>query len=125
MAGVFDKSRDTISLVALIREVKAAGKLKAHGAATVDALLLKAKPIADKVSTLRHNAFAHRSAHISYDDAFELAAVRPDQLRELTDIALEIANRLLLACGLQDQYFNEEPRKAAEAMMKALALRVN
>jgi AbiU2 len=121
MAGVFDKSRRTISLGPLIREVKTAGQLEARDAAIIDALLLKAKPIADKVATLRHNAFAHRSAQISYDDAFELAAVRPDQLRELTDIALEIANRLLLVRGLQDQHFNQEPRKAAESMMTALA----
>src|SRR5450759_2477524 len=49
-----------------------------------------------------------------------MAAVKPDQLRGLTDMALEITNRLLLARKLQDQYFTELPRKAAEAMMKAL-----
>jgi hypothetical protein len=81
---------------------------------------VKAKPIADKVVLLRHNAFAHRSANTSYDDVFKIAAVKPDQLRDLTDVALEITNRLLLACKLQDQYFNELPREAAEAMMKAL-----
>src|SRR5258708_6090075 len=46
-----------------------------------------------------------------------------DEVRELTDIALEIANQLLLAGGLQNQYFNEMPREAAEAMMKALVSR--
>ncbi|MDB5632815.1 MAG: hypothetical protein JWR49_1670 [Tardiphaga sp.] len=120
MAGVFDKSSGTISLAPLIREVRAAGQLKMPSATIVDALLTKAQPIVEKVRTLRHNAFAHRSAHISYDDAFEMAAVMPHQLRDLTDIALEITNQLLLARGLQNQYFNEQPREAAEAMMKAL-----
>ena len=120
MAGVFDKSKGTISLAPLIREVKAAGQLKANDAAIVDALLGKAKPIAEKVAMLRHKAFAHRSAHIAYDDVFKMAAVKPDQLRNLTDIALKITNRLLLARRLQDQYFTELPREAAEAMMKAL-----
>jgi hypothetical protein len=124
MAGVFEKSKDTISLITLIREMKAAGKLKAHDAAIVDGLLLKAKPIAGKVATLRNNAFAHRSAHISYDDVFKIADVLPDQLRELTDIALEIANQLLVARSLQKQDFSALPREAAEAMMKALASRV-
>jgi hypothetical protein len=36
-------------------------------------------------------------------------------------MALEITNRLLLARKLQDQYFTELPREAAEAMMKALS----
>jgi hypothetical protein len=120
MAGVFDKSKGTISLAPLIREVKAAGQLKANDAAIVDALLGKAKPIAEKVAMLRHKAFAHRSAHIAYDDVFKMAAIKPDQLRNLTDIALKITNRLLLARRLQDQYFTELPREAAEAMMQAL-----
>ena len=120
MAGVFDKRSGTISLPPLVREVKAAGQLIGQDAAAVDALLVEAKPVADKVLILRHKAFAHRSAHISYDDVFKMAAVRPDQLRDLTDLALKIANRLLLARGLQDQYFTELPRDAAEAMMKAL-----
>jgi AbiU2 len=110
MAGVFDKRRDTISFAPLIREVKAAGHLKGHDAAIVDALLVEAKPIAEKVRILRHEAFAHRSADISYNDVFKRAAVKPDQLRELTDIALKIANRLLLARSLPDQCFNELPR---------------
>jgi hypothetical protein len=120
MAGVFDKSKGTISLAPLIREVKAVGQLDSSSAPVIDALLIKAKPIADKVATLRHNAFAHRSAVISYDEVFKTAAVQPNQLRELTDIALEITNQLLLARGLQNQYFTELPREAAEAMMKAL-----
>ena len=68
MAGVFDKRRDTISLVSLIPEVKAAGYLKVQDAADADAVMARAKPIADKVAILRHKAIAHRSAHISYDD---------------------------------------------------------
>ncbi len=125
MAGVFDKRKDTISLAPLIREVKAVGCLKGNDAVTVDTLLSEAKPIADKVAILRHKAFAHRSAHISYNDVFSMAAIVPDQLRDLTDMALNIANHLLLARGLQDQHFTELPRDDAEAMMKTLARRIS
>jgi hypothetical protein len=121
MAGVFDRRRGTISLEYLVPEVEATGNLKADDLSTIDTLLLKARPIAKKVATLRHNAFAHRSAHISYDDVFRLAAIEPYQLRELTGISLAIANRLLLACGLQNQYFTDLPREAADEMMQALA----
>src|SRR5262249_1065679 len=107
MAGVFDKRGDTIRLPRLFRHSKAPPQLIGQDAAAVDALLVEAKPVADKVLILRPKAFAHRSAHISYDDVFKMAAVRPDQLRDLTDLALKIANRLLLARGLQDQYFTE------------------
>ena len=121
MAGVFDKTRGTISLAHLIPEEKVAGHLNAKDAADVNALLAKAKPICNKVAILRHKAFAHRSAHISYDDVFKMAAVKPDQLRELTNVALEITNRLLLARGLQDQHFTDLPREAAQAMMNVLS----
>jgi len=121
ITGVFDKRRGTISFGPLIREVKAAGHLKAQNAAVAAKLLAQAKPIADKVAILRHKAFAHRSAHISYNDVFNMAAVTPNELRDLTDMALNLANRLLLACGLQDQHFTDFPREAAEAMMKTLA----
>lgn len=119
--GVFEQRRDTINLASLVREVKATGCLEAHDAARVDTLRVQAKPIADKVAILRHQAIAHRSAHIGFDDVYKMAAVRPDQLRDLTEIALNIANRLLLARGLRDQYFTTLPREAAEAMMKTLA----
>jgi hypothetical protein len=121
MAGVFEKRKDTISLASLIREVKGAGGLKTQDAVTVDALMVEAKPIAHKLSILRHKAIAHKSAHLAYNDVFKMAAVKPDQLRDLAEIALKIANRLLLACGLQDQHFAKAPQEAAEAMMKTLA----
>jgi AbiU2 len=120
MAGTFDTRRGTIRLAHLVPEMKAAGHLKGQEAANVDALMAQAEPIAEKVRTLRHRAFAHKDAHISYNDVFKLAAVTPVQLRELTDVGLKIANRLLMARGLQDQYFTELPREAAEEMMKVL-----
>jgi hypothetical protein len=121
IAGVFDERRDTISLMHLPAETKVAGHLKGRDATEVDALLATAKPIVDKVKILRHKAFAHRDAHISYNEVFQLAAVKPDQLRELTEVALKITNRLLVARGLPEQYFTELPRQAAEEMMRALA----
>jgi hypothetical protein len=36
-------------------------------------------------------------------------------------MALSVANRLLLACGLKDEAFTTLPREDAEKMMKALA----
>jgi AbiU2 len=120
MAGVFDKNRKTISLPLLVDEVKNAGQLKGQDAAAIDALLVKAKPLVAKVSILRNKAFAHRSAHISYNDVFKMAAVKPTQFRDLTDMALEIANCLRKARGLPDEVFTEFFREAAEEMMTAL-----
>jgi AbiU2 len=120
IAGVFDKRRGTISLWSLVPEVKKEGRIDSQNAATLDALLVEAKALADKVAILRHEAFAHRSESITYDDVFKKAGITPNQLRDLTDIALKIGNSLLLSRGLRDQYFTDLPREAAEAMMNAL-----
>ena len=100
--------------------MKATGQLKGQDAETVDALLIKAKPTVRKVLILRHKAFAHRDAQISYDDVFKLAAVTPEQLRDLTDTALKIANRLLISCRLRDRDFTELHLEDAKRMMTAL-----
>jgi hypothetical protein len=122
MAGVFETRLDTISLVVLIREMKAAGQLNGQDE-VVSSLLSSAKPIAKKVAILRNNAVAHRTISMSYDDVFKLADVTPGELRDVTDIALKIANRLLLSCGLREQHFTDLPREDAVSMMTALALR--
>jgi hypothetical protein len=120
IAAMFDKTRGTISLTRLANEMKAARLIQGEQAKEVDALFVEAAPVVEKVNILRHNAFAHL-ASISYNDVFKLAKVRPDQLRDLTKLALKIANRLLLARGLKDECFTTLPREDAEKMMKALA----
>src|ERR1700722_12540079 len=101
--------------------MKAARLIRGEAIKALDELLTEAAPIASKVTVLRHYAFAHRSATISYDTAFEKAAVTHTQLRELTEVALKIANRLLLARGLKNEVFAPLPLGVAKAMMKALA----
>jgi hypothetical protein len=120
MAGAFETRQDTISLVALVREMKATGKLRGHDEATASSLLSAARPIVRKVAILRNNAIAHRSVSMSYNDVFKLAAVTPGDLRDITDIALKIANQLLASCDLREQYFTDLPREDAIRMMTAL-----
>jgi hypothetical protein len=121
IAAMFDRRRDTISLLRLAHEMKAARLIQGQAITDLDALLAEAAPIASKVTILRHYAFAHRSARISYGTAFKKAAVTAALLRDLTEIALKISNRLLLARGLKDEVFTPLPLEAAKAMMKTLA----
>jgi hypothetical protein len=73
-----------------------------------------------KVTILRHNLFAHRSASLTYSEAFEMAGLTREQLADLTETALKIANALLLARGLPDQFFHPGPREHAEALLRTL-----
>jgi hypothetical protein len=121
IVAMFDKRKNTISLFRLANETKAARLIPIPVSAEVDTLLTEAAPLATKTAILRHHLFAHRSASTTYADAFKKAAVTEGELRYLTDIALRIANGLMLARGLRDQCFNPLPREHAEAMLKALA----
>jgi hypothetical protein len=120
MAALFEKRNDTINLPGLAKEMKAAGLIPAQDAAEIDALLSKATQLAPKIAVLRNNLFAHRSALVSYAAAFQEVGVTANQLLDLTEMALKIANRLLLVRGLRDHLFNQQPRKDAKAMLKAL-----
>lgn len=121
ISGVFDKRGDTVSFKRLVQDIEKIGSLNPQSTEDVKMLLAEAEPIVKKVGTLRNKAFAHRSAHISYNDVFKIAAVKPNELRNLTDVALKAANRLLSACSLPRQHFTTLPREAAEDIMKALA----
>jgi hypothetical protein len=121
IAALFDRRRDTITLPGLAKEMGKANLLPAETKSEVTTLMAQAKPLVSKITILRHNAFAHRSASLSYDEAFKAAAVTALQMRELTEIALKIANCLTQARGRGEHFFNELAQEDAEAMMKALA----
>src|SRR5262249_17221579 len=120
VAGLFETRQNTINLRRLVNEMKADNMLPSKAAAEIDALLSEAEPLAKKVIILRSNLFAHRTAVISYACAFKIANVTADQLCNLTELALKIANQLLLAGGLPDQSFNPAAREHAEALLEAL-----
>jgi len=120
LACLFDRSNGTISLPRLAREMKSGHLIAGPDASEVDALFAQAAPLVEKLNVLRHEAFAHRSAAIDYDDAFKKAAVTYGQLRELAETALKIANQFSKARGLGEHFHNELPRKDAERILKAL-----
>ncbi len=124
-AALFEKRKGTINLLSLIKEGKEAQLFSTPVIIEIESLLCRATPLAPKVAVLRNNLFAHRNASMFYDEAFTKAAVTPSQLREHTEIALKIANKLLPARGMSDHFFNERPRNDAEAMLKLLALSSN
>jgi hypothetical protein len=122
IATLFDKRADTISLPHLAREMTRSKQLSQRTQAEVNELLDKVKPLESKIIVLRHKAFAHRSARTSYDDVFKEAKVTASQMRDLTEIALQIANKLAEASGVSSGFFNELPRNDAARMMRTLMI---
>jgi hypothetical protein len=119
VAGLFEKRNDTINLRRLANEMKVAN-MSSKTVDEVDALLREAEPLAAKVFVLRNKLFAHRDDVLSYAEVFKAADVTENQLRYLTELALKIANQLLVARGLSDKSVNPAPREHAEALLEAL-----
>ena len=126
IAALYENRPDTINLPQLAKEMKKKKDLiSAQDAGEVDKLLGMARPLVKKVAILRNKLFAHRNDAFPYADIFKKADVTPDELRELTDIALKVANRLLIAHGLDDAEFNTFPREQLGDMFKALSKRTD
>ena len=66
-----------------------------------EAALLVLEAAVKKVRIIRHNALAHRSASLAYDDVFRLANITADELGELVSSAEAVANSLAKAAGVE------------------------
>jgi hypothetical protein len=123
IAALFEAREDTINIPNLVRELKDLDAVSEVTISKITELLGQIKAHIKGVFKLRHNLFGHRSASLSYADAFEKASITPNQLLELTKIALQIVNFLLKERKLEEQSFNELVLEDAEAMFKALGAR--
>jgi hypothetical protein len=121
LGAVLEGRSDTINLPRLAKELRGSRLISPEASASVDVLLGSAVPGATKVQILRSNLFAHRSASLSYSAVFKKAGVTPNELCDLTDTALKIVNRLLVARGLKDHVFNNLPLADAREMLDALS----
>lgn len=116
--NLFSPRRDTVNLPKLVSEL--ATLAPANAVANANVLLAQVQIIAPKVSILRNNLFAHRSATLSYTEAFQKASISHNELRDLTEIALQIVNCLLVARGCNEQTFHVLPRQDIGAMFDVL-----
>jgi hypothetical protein len=120
ISGLLEKRRDTINLRRISQRMKSENLISTELANEIVVTLNETEPLTMKVRKLRNNAFAHRSAIHTYDEVFKIAAVKPDQLRELTEITLVMTNKLCTARELRQIFFNELPTDDATKIMELL-----
>jgi hypothetical protein len=120
LSQLFEPRGDTLNFPSLLKSApsaEVATSVTEHGLSILDA----ANPLVSKVMILRSNLFAHRSAKLSYAEVFELAKVTADELRELSDAALRIANVLGEAAGACEKIVHVLSPAHTEGVLKALA----
>lgn len=126
LAGLFEAGRYTINFGALIKASQPHIEHQAHESAKK--LLAGIRPVSSRLKVLRDHLFAHRSASLSYKDAFVAAQIAPNQLRDLITNGFQLVNILLAARGLRTEPFHDLERTDhdlartdAEALLDDLA----
>lgn len=92
---IYETRRDTHNIPQLIKRLRAIGALSTAAAKKVDELYDRAKPLWTKVSVLRNDAFGHRSLTRSVADAFQIADMSGNDIRDLILVSQELSTRSL------------------------------
>ena len=119
-ATLFDKRNDTVRLKKLEKTISNKLTVSAEMKRELKALFQQVNIIAAKVLILRHNAFAHRSDQYSYNEAFKLANVSPDEFLVLTEKSKQILNLFLQVTKRGEVVFRDLPREDLVQMLTQL-----
>lgn len=120
LAALYEKRDGTVNLAGLINQAEVAGVSK-MALDSARALMSKHAAMSSKTAILRSNLFAHRSASMTFAEAFQKAAIKPNDLRDLTVVALNITNILLNDLGMEEECFHVLSREDVEKLISHLA----
>ena len=103
-AGLFENRADTVNFRSLWREAR--GHANTEALVRYEQIWQRAQPTAKSITILRSTAMAHRSLTLSFNEAFKLANVTPDQLREQLRLSWELLNIIEEALGINRSEFD-------------------
>ncbi len=80
----------------------------------------KAKTIWIKINQLRSYLFAHRAKELTVEEIYKNANITPDEIKELTDLSLEILNYIALKAGQKERKFEGFTLRDTHRLFKTL-----
>jgi hypothetical protein len=120
-AALFERKPNTINLRQLANELRSANRISEEEKSEIDRLFVSVTATAKAVHLIRNKAFAHRDDFLPFDEAFAMANISTNNLRDLMTAALKIVNILLIACDEGEQAFAELPLEDARAILATLS----
>ncbi|MCG2706345.1 MAG: hypothetical protein L6254_02205 [Candidatus Omnitrophica bacterium] len=117
---LFEKRKDTVNFKNIIKD---ALRLKIINDADIQKLnptIEKAKTIWIKINQLRSYLFAHRTKELTVEDIYKKANIKPDEIKELTDLSLEILNYIALKAGQKKHKFESFTLRDTHRLFKTL-----
>lgn len=118
---IYETRQDTHNIPQLIRRLRAMKALSTAAAMKVDELYGRAKPLWTKVSVLRNDAFGHRSRTRSVADAFQIADMSGNNIKDLILVSQELINTITLDTQGTVHAFNAQASTAIKALLSDLA----
>lgn len=91
---LYETRKDTFNIPTFLKRLRTSNTLPISKLEEIDALYSSAKPLWQKVSVLRNNAFGHRAATYTVEEVFMLANVSANELRDLIEITKSLLNNL-------------------------------
>lgn len=117
---IYEKRRDTIHINVLIQKLEKYPRITEDSKNNFKDSLCRAKPLWVKVSTLRNEAFGHRSKKYSVTEVFERANVTPGELRQLVEVTKSLLNQITLAWDGSTHAFNLDSSKSLIKLLEDL-----
>lgn len=114
LAQLLETDQGNLNLQRLTALAEASG---AQGASSARQILVGVAHLARKISIVRSNLYAHRSANLDADDVFTKAMITADELREASNATLGAINHLLKGIGRDTWEFR---RGAVDDLRKVL-----
>jgi len=104
---LFETIDDTVNFKNIIKQAQELGIITDVDLETLKPTLDKAKNIWIKVNQLRSYLFAHRVKDLTVEEIYDKAKITPNQIRDLTDLSLEILNFIAVKAGKKERKFED------------------
>jgi HEPN domain-containing protein len=103
---IFEKRRDTYNVPQLLKRLRKHELLDEPKLDELEQMHMEARNLWEKVSTLRNEAFGHRSNKLDIGDVFKKANIRPEDIRTLIEKTEELMNTLTKSLNRSVHSFN-------------------
>ena len=119
LCQIFEDNQKTLNIINAVKEAKDRG-LSATHVETAEAAIQEGLPIWKKLVIVRSNLFAHRSASLSYSEAFKKASLSPNEIRRLSELGLKGVNSLRTALSQKEYEFSTLPGNDLEDLLNEI-----
>ncbi len=117
---LFETRDDTVNFKNIINDALGLKIVDDADMQKLNPAIEKAKTIWIKINQLRSYLFAHRAKELTVKEIYNNANLTPDQIKELTELSLEILNYVAVKAGQKERKFESFTLRDTHRLLKTL-----